>query len=169
MVRDERLGSFGSSKRTVRWRGEERIKEFILKYYKNLFGPSQSSGLTLDESMVEDIPLITGSEGESLMAEFSEKEVREAIFQIKHNKASGPDGFLTEFYQVFWILIKDNLMAMFRDFHKGNLPLCCLNFGIITLIPKEMEVKRFQQYRRICMLNVSFKIFKKCWLTDSRR
>jgi hypothetical protein len=52
MVRDERLGSFDSSKRTVRWRGEERIKEFILKYYKNLFGPSQSSGLTLDESMV---------------------------------------------------------------------------------------------------------------------
>jgi hypothetical protein len=93
--------------------GEERIKEFISIYYKNLFGPSQSSGLTLDESMVEDIPQITSSEGESLMAEFSEKEVREAIFQMKHNKASGPDGFPTEIYQVFWSLIKDDLMAMF--------------------------------------------------------
>jgi hypothetical protein len=63
--------------------------------------------------MVEDIPQITSSEGESLMAEFSEKEVREAIFQMKHNKASGPDGFPTEIYQVFWSLIKDDLMAMF--------------------------------------------------------
>ena len=30
-----------------------------------------------------------------------EKEVREAIFQMKHNKAPGPDGFPVEFYQVF--------------------------------------------------------------------
>jgi hypothetical protein len=37
----------------------------------------------------------------------------------------------------------------------------CLNFGTITLLPKEKEVKRIQQYRPICMLNVSFKIFTK--------
>jgi hypothetical protein len=89
------------------------------------------------------------------------KEVREAIFQMKHNKAPGPDGFPAEFFQVFWSLIKDDLMAMFRDFHAGDLPLFCLNFGIITLITKEKEVRRIQQYRPICMLNVSFKIFTK--------
>jgi hypothetical protein len=52
-------------------------------------------------------------------------------------------------------------MAMFKDFHVGDLPLFCLNFGVIMLIPKEKEVKRIQQYRQICMLNVSFKIFTK--------
>jgi hypothetical protein len=71
----------------------------------------------------------------------------------------GPDGFPAEFFQVFWSLIKDDLMAMFRDFHDGDLPLFCLNFGIITVLPKEKEVKNIQQYRPICMLNVSFKIF----------
>jgi hypothetical protein len=96
-----------------------------------------------------------------LVAEFSEKEIREAVFQMKHNKAPGPDGFPVEFYQVFWSLIKDDLMAMFRDFHTGNLPLSCLNFGTITLLPKEKEVKKIQQYRPIYMLNVSFKIFTK--------
>jgi hypothetical protein len=95
------------------------------------------------------------------VAGFSEKEIREAIFQMKHNKARGPDGFLAEFYQMFWSLMKDDLMAMFQDFHTGNLPLFCLNFGKITLLPKEKEVKRIQQYRPICMLNVSFKIFTK--------
>jgi hypothetical protein len=95
------------------------------------------------------------------MAEFSEKEVRDAIFQMKHNKAPGPDGFPAEFYQVFWSLIKDDLMVLFQDFHTGDLPLFSLNFGIITLIPKEKEVRKIQQYRPICMLNVSFKIFTK--------
>ena len=52
-------------------------------------------------------------------------------------------------------------MAMFREFHDGNLPLFSLNFGIITLIPKQKEVKKIEQYRPICMLNLSFKIFTK--------
>jgi hypothetical protein len=32
--------------------------------------------------------------------------------------------------------------AMFKDFHGGNLPLFSLNFGIVTLLPKELEVKK---------------------------
>jgi hypothetical protein len=82
----------------------------------------------MNESMREDIPQITPIENDLLVAEFSEKEVREAIFQMKHNKAPGPDGFPAEFYQVFWSLIKNDLMALFRDFHVGNLPFFNLNF-----------------------------------------
>jgi hypothetical protein len=141
--------------------GEEQLNSYITKYYKNLFGKSQVISLTLNESLVEDIPQITNMESELLVAEFSEKEVREAIFQMKHNKAPGPDGFPAEFYQVFWSLIKDDLITMFQHFHDWNLPLFCLNFGIITLLPKEKEVKKIQQYRPICMLNISFKIFTK--------
>jgi hypothetical protein len=77
-----------------------------------------------------------------LVAEFSEKEVREAIFQMKHNKAPGPDGFPAEFYQVFWSLIKNDLMALFRDFHNGNLPLFNLNFGIITLLQRNRRSRK---------------------------
>jgi hypothetical protein len=75
--------------------------------------------------MVDDIPQISPMENEFLEAEFSKKEVREAVFQMKHNKAPGPDEFPVEFYQAFFSLIKDDLMAMFRDFHAGNLPIFC--------------------------------------------
>jgi hypothetical protein len=115
----------------------------------------------LVESITEDIPQVTEQENEILTVDFTEKEVRDAIFPMKHNKAPGPDGFPAEFYHVFWSLIKDDLMAMFRDFHSVDLPLFSLNFGIITLIPKLKEVKKIQQYRPICMLNVSFKSLQK--------
>jgi len=52
-------------------------------------------------------------------------------------------------------------MALFMDFHKEELNLYSLNFGIITLIPKIHEATKIQQYRPICVLNVSFKIFTK--------
>jgi mannosylglycoprotein endo-beta-mannosidase len=80
---------------------------------------------------------------------------------MEHNKAPGPDGFLAEFYQHFWDIIKPDLLALFNEFHQGTLPLHCLNFGIITLLPKKTEATTIQQYRPICLLNVSFKIFTK--------
>jgi hypothetical protein len=58
-------------------------------------------------------------------------------------------------------VIKDDLLAMFYDFHKDSLDLFSLNFGIITLIPKIENATKFQQYRPIFVLNVSFKIFTK--------
>ena len=52
-------------------------------------------------------------------------------------------------------------MNMFHDLHSGDLPLFSLNFGVITLLPKTREANKIQQYRPICLLNVSFKIFTK--------
>jgi len=80
---------------------------------------------------------------------------------MDHNKAPGPDGFPAEFYQQFWDVIKGDLMQMFHDLHNGDLPLFSLNFGVITLLPKTQEASKIQQYRPICLLNVSFKIFTK--------
>jgi hypothetical protein len=80
---------------------------------------------------------------------------------MEHNKAPGPDGFPVEFYQVFWEVIKDDLLALFSEFHREELNLFSLNFGIITLIPKVPDATKIQQYRPICVLNVSFKIFTK--------
>ena len=96
-----------------------------------------------------------------LTESFTEEEVKKAIFQMEHNKAPGPDGFPAEFYQVFWEVIKNDLLALFIDFHNGSLPLYSLNFGTIILLPKCREAVKIQQYRPICLLNVSFKIFTK--------
>jgi hypothetical protein len=78
-----------------------------------------------------------------------------------HNKAPGLDGFPTEFYQSCWDFVKDDHMALFREFHIGDLPLYSLNFGMIILLPKCREAAKIQQYKPICLLNVSFMIFTK--------
>jgi hypothetical protein len=80
---------------------------------------------------------------------------------MEHNKALGHDGFPAEFYQKFWDVIKGDLLEMFHELHTRTLPLFSLNFGVITLIPKVHEANQIQQYRPICLMNVSFKIFTK--------
>jgi hypothetical protein len=91
----------------------------------------------------------------------TEHEVKEVVFQLKHNKAPGPDGFLAEFYQIFRKTNKVDLMALFKDFYEDKLPLFNLNFEIITLLLKQKEASHIKQFRPICLLNVSFKIFTK--------
>jgi hypothetical protein len=113
------------------------------------------------EDRIEDIPQLSSEEKELISADFTELEVMETIMEMKKNKAPGPDGFPAEFYQVFWDTIKDDLMAMFFQLQAGDLPLFKLNFGIINLLPKKEDASRIEQYRPICLLNVSFKFFTK--------
>jgi hypothetical protein len=50
---------------------------------------------------MRDIHQVSNEENAFLTAPFTEEEVRKAIFEMEHNKAPGPDGFLAEFYHTF--------------------------------------------------------------------
>jgi hypothetical protein len=63
--------------------------------------------------IISNILQISTAENEILTASFKEEEVFEAISQMEHNKAPRPDRFPAEFYNFFWSVIKDDLMAMF--------------------------------------------------------
>ena len=139
--------------------GQDQLKEYITSYYKGLFGAPEEGNFTLDESRTDDITQVTPEENNFLIAPFSEEEISKAVFQMEHNKAPGPDGFSAEFYQYFWEIIKSDLLELFGCLHAGQLELFHLNFGEIVLLPKIQNAERIQQYRPICLLNVSFKIF----------
>jgi hypothetical protein len=141
--------------------GDENLKVYITEYYKKLFGDPDPSHVSLMDNRIDDIPQVSPEENSLLSADFSMDEVHDAIFQMEHNKAPGPDGFPAEFYQHFWEVIKVDLMSLFECFQRGELPLFKLNFGVITLLPKKDNATQIQQYRPICLLNVSFKIFTK--------
>jgi hypothetical protein len=102
------------------------------------------------------------AEGDAILSKpFIEEEVRNVVFNMKENTASGPDGFSVTFYNNFWEVIKGDLLAMVNDFYLGNLDIARLNYGVITLVPKVKEDNNVKQYRPICLLNISFKIFTK--------
>jgi hypothetical protein len=132
-----------------------------MDYYKDLFGPPDNGKFSLDEDKCNDIVQVTSEENDKLTSVIKEREVKEAVFQMKHNKAPGPDGFLAEFYQIFWETIKKDLMALFKYFYEDKLPLFSLNFETKTLLPKQKEATHIRQFHPICLLIVSFKIFTK--------
>jgi hypothetical protein len=142
-------------------KGHENLKSYIMNYYKGLFGSPKEGNFSMDETRTDDIPQVSIVENNLLTAPYSEEELKKAVFQMENNKAPGPDGFPAKFYQIFWEVIKMDLLELFSFLHSGQLELFRLNFGEIILLPKVNEAERIQQYRPICLLNVSFKIFTK--------
>jgi len=60
--------------------GDAQLKQHIINYYKNLFGPPDNSNMKLDEHLVQDIPQVSELKNEYLTDVFTESEVRAAIF-----------------------------------------------------------------------------------------
>jgi hypothetical protein len=141
--------------------GEKELSEYMMNYYKNIFTAPLDNSFTLDEARLDGISQVSEEENNLLIQTFLKEEVREAVFQMEHNKAPGPHGFRAEFYQVCCDIIKDDLMTMFVEFYVGKLPLYSLNFGTIILLLKCREATHIKQYRPICLLNVSFNFFTK--------
>jgi hypothetical protein len=106
--------------------------------------------------------MVSVAHNNELDRDFSEEEIKAAVFGSYAEGAPGTDGFSFLFYQNFWEVIKDDLIRMFRDWNKGELDLFRLNFSLLTLIPKEPEAKTIHKFRPIALTNCSFKIFSKC-------
>jgi hypothetical protein len=114
--------------------GDDDLKKYIISYYQGLFGPPQESSFRLDAGHREYIPQVSDEKNRLLVEAFSEEEVRHALFQMEQNKAPGPDGFPAKFYQVFWEVIKGDLMALFHEFHCNTPCYDSPNHHLITFI-----------------------------------
>jgi hypothetical protein len=108
-----------------------------------LFGAPEEGNFFMDESRTNDIPQVSNVENNLLTDEYS-KEEEKGYFQMEHNKAPGPDGFPTYFYQTLWDTIKGDLLDLFSCLHVGQVELFRLNFGEIILLPKVNEAERIQ-------------------------
>jgi hypothetical protein len=102
-------------------------------FYKRLFGEEARSNVRLDSSFWDEKDKLTKEENAALEADFSEKEVRDAVFESYSEWALGPDGFSFLFCQKFWPMIKEDLMKLIQGFSRGEINIARLNYAMIIL------------------------------------
>ncbi len=129
---------------------------------KNLFEArfkaTKDLGVRLDEV---DFKTINVSENDSLLANFTEEEIRDAVWQCEGSKSPGPDGFNFNFLKHSWETIKDDIVGALSLFHEtGSLPKGC-NASFIALVPKVRDPIKLEQYRPISLVGALYKIISK--------
>jgi hypothetical protein len=81
----------------------------VNEFHKGFFGPPSVSSLNLNGIECEQL---SEEDRQDQVKPFDMEEIKSMVFELKHNKAAGPDGFLAEFYQAFWETIKEDLKVM---------------------------------------------------------
>ena len=81
-------------------------------YFSDLFSREEPGGGHEEKDILECIPhLFFVYMNDALLLPISLLELEKIVFNMKKGKAPGPDGFPIEFFQVFWEVIKYDLLG----------------------------------------------------------
>lgn len=97
----------------------------------------------------------------SLVAQLSDFEVREALFHMYPLEAPRHDGYPTCFYQHNWQIMGKDIRQFVLHILNRRRSLSFINPIFITLIPKTKNLLKVGDFRRISMCNVIYKIIAK--------
>jgi hypothetical protein len=108
------------------------LQEFI-QHYKNLLGTKHTS--SQQPSLTNLYPTQNHSTARShvhtgsadylrlLIDQITLEEVKHMVFSLPKDKASGPDGYLIEFFQTYWNIMWDDVYRAITVFYYNRLDL----------------------------------------------
>lgn len=142
---------------------QEDIKEEAVRFFSDFmkFKPPAFEGISVDQLQELLHYRCSNDDGDLLVREVSDAEVKRALFSLPSNKAPGPDGFTVEFFKETWSIVgTDFLMAVKSFFRFGFLPKG-INSTILALIPKKNNAQTMKDFRPISCCHVLYKVISK--------
>ena len=137
----------------------QEMGDLISSFYKELY---TSEGTEDMASVLNTVPTkVTPDMNDQLLAPFTEKEVKEALFQMFPTKAPGPDGLPAHFLQRHWDVCGEEITEVVLRILKGDDDPSCINETLIVLIPKVIGVEDLTHFRPIILCNIIYKIASK--------
>ncbi|XP_060177942.1 uncharacterized protein LOC132607882 [Lycium barbarum] len=130
-----------------------------IRFFESQFSEENSGG---DYALLKNLPKLITEETQKNMEEFpSESEVKEAVFSLNGDSASGPDGFTGQFYQKCWEVIKLDVIQMVKAFFCGCEVPQFITHTNLVLLPKKEAITTFSDMRPISLSSFSNKILSK--------
>ncbi|KAJ0693348.1 putative RNA-directed DNA polymerase [Helianthus annuus] len=104
---------------------------------------------------------LSDEDANGLVKPFSEKEIKDAVFNCWSDKAPGPDGFNFRFIKRFWSLFVDDFVAVLQNFATPGSISRGVSSSFVTLIPKVNDPVNLGEYRPITLIGVISKVISK--------
>ncbi|RVW53160.1 LINE-1 reverse transcriptase-like [Vitis vinifera] len=87
--------------------------------------------------LTEEKDVREGQEAENLEHPFSEDEIHSALMEMNGDKAPRPDGFTMAFWQRCWVLVKEEVLDLFKEFYEQSAFIKSINNTFLVLLPKK--------------------------------
>jgi hypothetical protein len=141
------------------------IRDHAVQLYESLFSEQCNWRPRLDNL---DFDMLDAGEADRLEAPFEEREVWEVVKGMDRDKASGSDGFSMAFFQDCWVVIKEDIMAVFSYLYTRGKFEKSLNATFISLIPKVLGASELE-FQPISLISGIYKIIAKFLANRMRR
>jgi len=89
------------------------IKDKVRDYFEDRFARKEACTVRLDNVRFNSI---SQADNELLVGDFSEEEIRAAVWNCESSKSSGPDGFNFGFLKFCWDIVKLDVVSAVKDF-----------------------------------------------------
>ncbi|GJT94007.1 RNA-directed DNA polymerase, eukaryota, reverse transcriptase zinc-binding domain protein [Tanacetum coccineum] len=96
-----------------------------------------------------------------MIKKVSKKEVKEALFDIKDEKAPGPDRFTSKFFKETWGTVREDVCLAIQQFFETGKLLGEVNATLISLVPKIKTPNKVLDYRQIACCNLIYMCISK--------
>lgn len=125
------------------------------RHFSATIGTPKTRQCSLNWNLL-DLPRLDLS---SLDEQFSEEEIKKAVFALPSGKAPGPDGYTADCFKRCWEVIKHDVSAALHQFFalRGK-HFHLLNTAYITLLPKSNEAIKVKDFRPISLIHSVRKI-----------
>nr|CAA66812.1 non-ltr retrotransposon reverse transcriptase-like protein [Arabidopsis thaliana] len=145
---------------------QQGIKEGIKEHSCNFF-ESLLCGVEGENSLAQsDMNLLLSfrcsvDQINDLERSFSDLDIQEAFFSLPRNKASGPDGYSSEFFKGVWFVVGPEVTEAVQEFFRSGQLLKQWNATTLVLIPKITNSSKMTDFRPISCLNTLYKVIAK--------
>ncbi|KAL2924384.1 hypothetical protein RDABS01_022574 [Bienertia sinuspersici] len=92
---------------------------------------------------------------------FTDKEIKEAMFSIPSNKAPGLDGYNSHFFKTTWNIIGGDICQAVRDFFRTGKLLKEVSITTLTMVPKVQTPSTVGDFRPIACYSTIYKCISK--------
>jgi hypothetical protein len=138
------------------------IKSEAVQYFKHFYSASTIPNIEEQFKLLDLFPVMVGEEeAVTLYNPVTMAELKLVLFHCKKEKSLGPDGWSTDFFIHFFDLVGEDLLQMVEESRLLGKIVGGLNSTFLTLIPKVIKPKTFEDFRPISLCNLCYNLISK--------
>ena len=139
----------------------EQVRAKVTDFYKNLYSETKTDhddqNFFLDQMQARCPP----EQKPDLEAPISPEEIRKVLKEVQKGKSPGRDGIPYEFYCTFQEELCDVMASVFNTCLRRGLLSQSQREAVISLIPKDGDLRLLKYWRPISLMNCDAKILSK--------
>lgn len=127
------------------------LEKLAKDHFQNLFKANGRATIANIVRLTLFFPRFVNDEDNKLLYEVSEAKLQEVLHSFQKDKSPGPNGWSIEFFQVFYELIGQDLLAVVEESRPSNHVHAPLNSIFIALIPKSNCPQTMDDFKPISL------------------